>query len=158
MAPWNKALKLTTSMVILIMSWVVFETLFIIEGLTGYFLSGMAVCVIFLTYLFSPRGYSLDDKHLTINRLVGGISIPYSQILTVEIVENVKFSLRVFGVGGVFSWYGSFFVENGSNLGVAKVYATSFRRMVRIETSKRTYYLSPADPEGFAKAVKERLG
>jgi hypothetical protein len=179
MAPWNKALKLMTSMVLLIMGGLVivappFSTNILphllskevyrylcnnvfIEGVEGYFASGLATCVILLSYLFSPRGYSLDDRHLTIKRLVGGISIPYSQILAVEIVENVKFSLRVFGVGGVFSWYGSFLVESGSNSGIAKVYATSFRRMARIETGKRTYYLSPAEPEKFVEAVKERL-
>jgi len=126
-----------------------------LEGVEGYFASGLFFSVIFLTYLFSPRGFLVDIHYLLIKRLGGGISISYSSIHDIRIVENVQLLVRLLGVGGIFSWYGTFLNGNGNKV---KVYATNLKQLVRIQTTNgRIYYLSPAEREKFVEAVKRHL-
>ncbi|MDQ0286238.1 hypothetical protein J2Z49_001350 [Desulfofundulus luciae] len=131
-----------------------FEDWFL-EGAEGYFAGGLSFSIIFLSYFFSPRGYLVGNHCLAINRLAGSISITYSSIHAIKIVENVWLS-REIGVGGFWSWYGIFRTQEGDRV---KVYATNLtKQMVQIKTTDgKTYYLSPAEPEKFVEAVKRHL-
>jgi len=71
-------------------------------GVIGYFIEGSLFSIIFLTYLFSPKGFLVDIHHLLITRLAGGISISYSSMYDIKVVENVQL-FREIGVGGFFS-------------------------------------------------------
>jgi len=86
--------------------------------------------------------------------LAGGISISYSSIYDIRIVENVQL-FREIGNGGFFSWYGTFRTGDGDK---AKVYATNLKQLVRIQTTNgKIYYLSPAEREKFVEAVVRHL-
>jgi len=102
-------------------------------------------------YMFSPRYYLIDKKGVTISRLVGPIPIPFEEVCDFEMVANVRLC-RLIGSGGLFSHYGTYLQNNTK----VKVYATHYSQMIRISTSKMTYYISPDDPESFIKYVKKR--
>ena len=122
-------------------------------GVKGYFIEGSLFSIIFLIYLFSPRGFLVDIHRLLIARLAGGISISYRSIYDIG-VENVQL-FREMGNGGFFSWYGTFRTGGGDRV---KVYATNLKQLVRIQTTNgRIYYLSPAEREKFVEAVKRHL-
>ncbi|MGO0121742.1 PH domain-containing protein [Desulfothermobacter acidiphilus] len=104
--------------------------------------------------LLAPRAYMFNEDSLRILRVIGSISIPYNRIVTISNQENVCLD-REFGNGGLFAYYGVFRDEDGRRV---RVYATTFKRMVRIETTDgKIFYLSPAEPEKFVEALRQRL-
>jgi hypothetical protein len=62
------------------------------------------------TYVFSPQGYTLNVDGLTIHRYYSDVHIPMENIKSVEIIakESMKWTIRTFGVGGLFGYYGNF--------------------------------------------------
>lgn len=107
-----------------------------------------------LVYLFVPLNYIISSNRLVIKRLVYSISLPYKGMASIETVDNVKPSVKVFANAGLFCYAGLVLIDNE----IVRIYATNLKRMVRIKTTDgKTWYISPADPEKFVAAVKEHL-
>lgn len=156
MAPWDGGVKFGTWSSILITLLIYGGLLWIEEArseLGGHMIIWVALLSFSACYIFAPRSYLIGKDGVAIERIVGPIFIPYAQILSLQIVERANLR-RAVGNGGVFGYYGTYVDGSGTKV---KVYATRFKGMVRIETTDRTYYLSPNEPGSFVEAVKQHL-
>lgn len=99
--------------------------------------------------------YELDANAVVIHGGSRRIKIPYDKITGVEVKHPQGKPWKLFGASlpglywGDFSWR-----EIGPAL---KIYATSLRPLVVISCGRRTYGLSPRDPDGFVAELKRRL-
>ncbi|OPX92171.1 MAG: hypothetical protein A4E52_00112 [Pelotomaculum sp. PtaB.Bin013] len=118
----------------------------------------LAVCSIgliwLIPFLFSPRGYLISSEGIVILFRIYKKTILKTQIRSIEIVEYTKPGIGLTWFTGLFGYAGLFVLKDGST---AKVYATSWDRMVRINTiSGDSYLLSPAEPEELLE-IAEKL-
>jgi cytochrome c biogenesis factor len=113
------------------------------------------IIMLLVTYGFSPKGYSLQDGQLVIYRPFRNKFYGTESIQTVSIVakEELKWSMRVFGVGGLFGYFGLF---RNSRYGTMIWYASRRDQFVVIERSNgKTIVLTPDDPNSFVSEWNE---
>lgn len=105
-------------------------------------------------YIYRPIQYALTDRDLIIDRPVGDVTYARETIKSVEQIskENLKFTIRTFGVGGLWGYYGQFY---NSVYGKMTWYLTRRDQLVLIKTTnKKTILLSPDDIDSFLKALQ----
>ncbi|MCU0351942.1 MAG: PH domain-containing protein [Flavobacterium sp.] len=109
-----------------------------------------------LSYSFSPKNYSITDENLIVNRLFSNKEIKLSSIQKVQELNNdeLKWSLRTFGVGGLFGYFGKFWV---SKLGSMIWYATKRNNAVLIETGSKKIIVTPDEQEKFVNELKSKI-
>lgn len=151
----DKSVKIFSGIIILIF-------LTAIIGLIGIFIADSAIVtlavaillftVFVIAYLFSPLSYRVTNDQLIIQRLAGNINISKSSITEVRMIQKkeVDGSLRTFGVGGLFGYFGNF---SHPKLGVMKWYIKRMDRLVLITTDSGKLLLSPDDVEGLINAL-----
>lgn len=103
--------------------------------------------IVFFSFLFRTTAYSLSSEELVIHRPVKNVSVAISNIKFVQPVapENLKGTIRTFGVGGLFGYYGTF---SNSKLGKMTWYLTQKRNMVLIHTHlDQTILISPDEQQ-----------
>lgn len=134
-----------------------------IVGLTGMFVAEKkiilpVVAVIILSafvfaYVYRPISYTVTKDHLIIKRMAGAVLIPRSAIKSVDIIHKnvVDGSLRTFGVGGLFGYYGKF---SNAKLGAMTWYVRRMDHLVFINTSGEKILVSPDDINGFVAALR----
>ena len=113
------------------------------------------IIILVITYGFSPKGYAFEDRKLVIYRPFQNKFYATEDILNVSLVDRkeLKNSLRVFGVGGLFGYFGLF---RNSRYGTMIWYATRRDQFVVIERSNgKTIVLSPNDPNSFVSEWNE---
>jgi hypothetical protein len=96
-------------------------------------------------WLFSTKYYTLNDQRLTIHRPFRNREICINEISQVQAVsrEDMKGSLRTFGVGGLFGYFGKFWVPQ---IGAVNAYATQMKNLVLIAThAGEQILISPDD-------------
>ena len=103
--------------------------------------------IFFFCFAFSPLSYELTSTGLKINRLFKPVHIPFQQIKRVELVPEPKklsrHTVRTFGVGGLFGYFGKFW---NPGLGNMTWYLKNFQNVVLLElTDGRKILLSPDD-------------
>jgi hypothetical protein len=103
--------------------------------------------IFFFCFALSPRNYELTATELKINRLFKPVRIPVSQIKNVELITEpeklAKNTIRTFGVGGLFGYFGKFW---HAELGNMTWYLKNFKNVLLIElTEGRKILLSPDD-------------
>lgn len=136
--------------------------LFIAEGvmLTTILFSKMGdevsmvfrVCIVLLpwlilsgAYLYSVTGISLDDKSLYIERPIGAKKILIHDILEANPIDKkeLKGTIRGFGNGGIFGYYGKFF---NSKFGSMTWYVTRRDRLIMLKLrNSKLILISPDD-------------
>jgi hypothetical protein len=112
------------------------------------------IIMLVITYGFSPKGYAIQDGQLVILRPFKVKNYPLEDIQSVTSVDrdSLKGSLRIFGVGGLFGYYGLF---RNSTYGNMIWYATRRDQFVAIERSNgKTIVITPDDPESFVSAYQ----
>ena len=115
------------------------------------------IIILVITYGFSPKGYAFEDRKLVIYRPFQNKFYSTEDILNVSFVDRkeLKNSLRVFGVGGLFGYFGLF---RNSRYGTMIWYATRRDQFVVIERSNgKTIVLSPNDPNSFVSEWNETI-
>lgn len=138
---------------------VLFIVIIIFQYLTIYNTSKWVVLITYsfliilylIVVLFKPRYYNLNYEKLIINRTIGNVSIRKSGIKSVEIIdkEKLKGSIRTFGVGGLFGYFGKFY---NSTFGAMTWYATKRSNYILIKTtSNKKIIITPNNPEDFVK-------
>lgn len=123
-------------------------------------LSYIAIIALILTtyiisYSFSPKNYSITDEYLIVNRLFSNKKIQLSSIQKIQELNNneLKWSIRTFGVGGLFGYFGKFWV---GNLGSMTWYATKRNNAVLIETGTKKIIVTPDEQEAFIRELKSK--
>jgi hypothetical protein len=151
----DKRVKIFTGIIILIF-------LTAIIGLIGIFIADSSTltlaaaillfAVFVVAYLFRPLSYTVTNDSLIIQRLAGNIHISKSSITEVRVIQKNEMngSIRTFGVGGLFGYYGNFLHPK---LGVMKWYVKRMDRLVLITTDSGKLLLSPDNVEGLINAL-----
>lgn len=151
----DKSVKVVTGIL-------VFLFILSIAGLIGMFLSEriiiLPVLVVFiflglgLAYAYRPLSYTVTTENLIINRMAGDVTIPRSSIKSVTVIHRnlIDGSIRTFGVGGLFGYYGKF---SNSKLGNMKWYVRRMDHLVLLDTSAEKILLSPDDIDGFVTVL-----
>lgn len=114
---------------------------------TGAFIQFIPVVILFLvliiSYIMSSTGYSISEKELKIIHPVGVKTLAIDEIKSaIEIKKSdIIWSLRTFGVGGVFGFYGKFYSRK---FGPMNFYMSQYRNLILIETkSGKKLVISP---------------
>ena len=100
-----------------------------------------------LVYIYRPINYQLTDKFLLIHRIISDVKIERTRIKNMEQVstDQLRYAMRIFGVGGMFGYYGKF---RTSKMGTMTWYATRRDRFVLVETIEgKKIILTPDEPE-----------
>ena len=142
-APWSRKLQLTTFAFLAIIAVVVF--------LAGPYASWVVLGVLLLAGILSVRGYSVVNGQILIHRLGWSNRFDISQLERIEVEPGaIMGSIRVFGVGGLFSFIGTF---RNQILGTYRAYATDADRTVVIVLNGSTIVVTPDSPDDFVNAV-----
>jgi len=105
--------------------------------------------IYFIAFAFRPISYQVSADKLAIHRLFWDVKINRDQIKSVELLdkEKISWSVRTFGVGGLFGYYGKF---ANKKIGSMTWYATRKDRTVLVKTmDNRKIILTPDEPEEF---------
>lgn len=105
-----------------------------------------------LAFAFHPSGYKITADAFVICRPVSSVRINRADIKSVAIIDKkeIKGTIRTFGVGGLFGYYGTF---ANFKLGSMTWYATRRNNTVLITTARnKKIVVTPNDPESFLAA------
>src|SRR6056297_1519012 len=135
------------------MTFLISAALIALAFIGGIFSVIMAIVFISFGVFFGVYGYSLQPKELRIIRLGWSKDIPYNDIVDIKYSPDAMMgSLRKFGIGGFFSYYGMF---KNRVLGDYKAYATHRKKTVVITIkSGKKIVVTPSDPERFVEELK----
>ena len=114
-----------------------------------YFTATLLISVYIIAFALRPVNYELASEQLIIHRPIMDVKIDRKQIKTVELLANgsLGWSLRIFGVGGLFGYYGKF---ANSKIGSMTWYATRRDKTVLVTTTNnKKIIVTPDEPEKF---------
>jgi hypothetical protein len=107
-----------------------------------------------LSFAFRPKGYLLKGDELVVLRPVKSRHIPLRRIVSATALErkDLSWSLRLFGVGGMFGYYGKF---TNTRIGLMTWYMTRRDRAVllRLDDGKKII-VSPDEREEFLERLQ----
>ncbi len=109
----------------------------------------LLVSIYLIAYLFHPVSYELTADKLIIKRPVSSLVIPRNTIKSTEQLSDGSLtgSIRTFGVGGLFGYYGKF---ANSKFGSMSWYATRRNKLVLLRTNDdKKIILTPDEAEKF---------
>ncbi|TQV72840.1 hypothetical protein FLL45_15350 [Aliikangiella marina] len=113
------------------------------------------IAILLACFWYRVTGYQLDSRELTIKRLVFDFIIPLDEIESVEFDQTaMKRSLRMFGNGGLFGFYGYF---RNDRYGSFRAFVTDSQNVVVIKTSEKIFMVSPDKPEKFVNKLNDLL-
>jgi hypothetical protein len=120
-----------------------------------FFISPILIIVTIICFILKPSYYILEDETIIIHRIFKDVKILRSDILKVELVpaEKLKWSIRTFGVGGLFGYFGKFY---NRNIGSMTWYATQRKNFVLIKTSKKNIIITPDEAENFVESYNRK--
>ncbi|MEM2213699.1 MAG: PH domain-containing protein [Candidatus Nezhaarchaeales archaeon] len=160
-APYDRMIKATTSIVIALMSilftYITYLVVTEVSNLGILIVSLLALLyflIVFVPYLFSPRGFALTTKGVLIKRPLRSILISYSEIIDFKRISetSVMKGVRIWGSGGLYGFIGLFRI---SGLGKVWMYVTDRSKMILIETKRNMkYVISPSDPLTFIERLR----
>ena len=107
----------------------------------------LPLIILFITALFTIRGYSVSADSILVHRLLWSTALPRAGLESAQVEpDTMRGSIRTFGNGGAFSFTGFYY---NKRLGSYRAYVTDPRRTVVLRYAKRRIVLSPATPEDF---------
>jgi len=111
--------------------------------------------ILLICFAYRVTGFDVSKRQILIKRIVGDFSIPVEEIDEIYFDQDaMKNSIRTFGNGGLFGFYGRF---RNKTLGPYRAFVTSTKKAVVIKTKKQTFVLSPEKPEAFVRKVEAGL-
>jgi hypothetical protein len=118
----------------------------IIPILTSLFL----VIAFVVAWMLHPTSYEITDQQLLVHRPLGPIRINLSDIIKMEKTEP-GFSVRLFGSGGLFGYYGIF---SSGKLGRHLRYTGNNENLLFVNAGKKKYLLSIHDELFYNELIK----
>jgi len=150
-APWDNLVKAVTVGVCLLVGSVTVVLVLVADspllkvGLLLLFGSTLAIPV-----LWVPRGYTIRNNTVIVERLIGDAEIPIAE--KPMLWKWTWWGVRLFGSGGLYGYYG-YFAFRG--LGRVLMHATNRYNLVLVIDGKgRKYLLSPDNPQEFIEQVQ----
>lgn len=121
----------------------------------GVLVEAALLATLVLSYLLSPRGYSIDGENLTIVRRLKPITIPLAEITAAEgPTPGVTYaSIRLLGNDGLWGRYGKF---RSASLGAYYMYVRSGKNPVLVQGAKK-YVIGPERPQEFVRALNQAV-
>jgi hypothetical protein len=107
----------------------------------------LLLAIYFIAIVFRPIYYKITNDKLIIHRLIADVRIDRQNIKSIELIDrqDIGWSLRIFGVGGLFGYSGYF---ANSKMGSMTWYTTRRDRTVLVVTNdEKKIILSPDDPK-----------
>src|ERR1051326_3326810 len=103
-------------------------TVLIHGGIVVLIIGALTTC-----YLFSTSGYAVENNELIIKRPIGAVRVSISDITEIRLIGNGEMAgtLRTFGNGGVFGYYGKYFNQT---FGSMTLYTTQRANRIYIAT------------------------
>jgi hypothetical protein len=161
-SPWDRSLKLTTALVVVVSIGVSAFVLALARDLPSdgeprllllapvIFIVTMAIC-----WSLAPSGFTIEAGVVRVERPLRPVEIPLREIREVGALpdDGLRGALKTFGSSGAFGHIGWFWSRR---LGAFRMYATRSRRLVRIVAGKRTFVLSPEPVDRFVEEVLAR--
>lgn len=148
-APWGSRLTLITVVITLILAGVSM----LVPGWSRY----LVLAIVIGSAAFAVRGYRLEGGYLHVIRVGWSTTIDLAGLTHVAIVPDaMRWSLRLFGNGGLFSFTGLF---RNSRLGTYRAYATDQSRTVVLYFhDAKPIVVSPDDPDAFVETIEAMQG
>lgn len=117
------------------------------------FAGGLSLLVIALAYAYSPRGYTVSDRSITVKRLAGDVQVLLENVREVRRInaDDLRGRIRLWGSGGLFGYYGLF---RTTSLGRNTWYVTHRKNAVVVAAEAKTTLYSPDDVDGFLAAIQ----
>jgi hypothetical protein len=114
---------------------------------------GLCALIVVGAYAWSPRGYAVAERSITVNRLIGNVRIPLDVVREIRAAtaDDFRGCLKLFGDGGLFGYYGLF---RTSKLGKSTWYVTNRSKAVVVITGARTMLFSPDEVDGFITTIQ----
>lgn len=106
---------------------------------------------------YAPIAYEVNSTDLIIHRKFSNKTIKILQIKTVKklIKTDLSHTIRTFGVGGLFGYFGRF---NSPKLGKLKVYASRWDYFILVQLKDGTNYMfTPDEQDQMEEALQEVL-
>ena len=105
--------------------------------------------IYFIVFAFRPINYSITTENIIIHRLWKDVTISRTLIKSVELIdkEKLRWSLRTFGVGGLFGYFGNF-----ANMKMGRMTWYATRRdnpILIVTTNNKKIILTPNNPGKF---------
>ena len=153
----DKLAKVVTAVItILFTAIIVLQLIFLQDcGNTSSIITITTLLISYLiAFIFRPISYIILDEFLVIHRPLLDIKIALNEIENMVVLDSqeLKGTIRTFGVGGLWGYWGSF---ANSRIGAMKWYATRMSNAVLITTgNNKKIVLTPDDPELFVKKLK----
>ena len=110
------------------------------------------VSIYVFTFFFAPKAYIVTSDALCVVRRINKKEIYKQQIKSARVLNanELQGTIRVFGVGGLFGYFGKF---HQSNFGSLTLYATRRDRCVLLMTDDKKIIVTPDEPDEFIKAL-----
>ena len=115
--------------------------------------AAVLILIFGLTFLFKPISYTMTADKILVNRFIGKVTILKEEIHTTEKIdkEDISWSLRTFGSGGFFGYFGKF---TNRKIGAMTWYVTRKDSLVLLKMkSGKKIVLSPDDRDEFLSAI-----
>ncbi len=152
-ARWGTLLKVLSLFIILV-----------ITGVPGWLLlskdctatetilyCSIPIIVLFITLLFTVRGYVIKGNTLGIKRLLWETEFDLSSLVSVcRDPKAMTGSIRTMGNGGLFSFSGRY---RSRKLGPFRAFVTDFRNCVVLKLAEQVIVVSPDNPEMFVEIL-----
>jgi hypothetical protein len=138
-----------TAIIITILVSLLFGALIIFNFILP--LAILLLIVYLICWHLKPLSYEIKAEEIIIRRLIKSVHINRTDIENLTLIDKDKLSgtIRTFGVGGLFGWYGKF---SNNELGDMSWYLTRRDKPILIisKTGKKIL-ISPDDAEAFSK-------
>ena len=99
------------------------------------------------SWILAPKEYTITKSYFIIRKNIGNIRIKRSNIIDVRVLtpNEISGTLRTFGVGGIFGYFGKFYIPD---IGSVTFYATKQKNLILITTKDdKMMVISPNDIE-----------
>ncbi|MBQ9138338.1 MAG: hypothetical protein IJX65_06875 [Alistipes sp.] len=137
---FSGGVKLTSAVVSGVLVFVVVDmwSVGVVQGLVA---SAVAVAMVASVLLCMPWRLVVDAQEIRVVHPIGQTKILRSEIVEIRAIgrEDIMGSLRVFGSGGYFGWYGIF---ESFKIGRYRMYSGDRESLYLVRTEQRSYVIS----------------
>ena len=115
-------------------------------GMTAVIVTYIIIILLAIWVLLTmPRYLIIQNGLLIITHPIGRTVIEKSQVVKLEAIErsDLRGSIRLFGSGGFFGWFGIF---RNSKFGVYRIYCGQLENLYHIKTLTKSYIISSSTP------------